>query len=435
MSPFDLCAQHAGIVKQPVPLQPGTLMDRSYYIFSCATGDTTFLQEGAVSSFLQPQWNVPMTGAGTDMDPELARLKAVCETLERYASCVLLAGEYRVASARELGAHAFDWTRLPRLSADELAMPRQVFHNFDPEDPIRWIPSWELCADEERWVPVALTHLQPRCWTTERFTFTISTGLAAHTQPVRCIVSAISEAVERDSIALTWLLRRPLRRIVFSDADLRRFAPAQQVFMRNDEFAFYDATTDFGLPIVYLHRRRPFHAVAANLVSCAAAFDYPSAVVNALREMVCLCSGLDSGMVVAKDDPLDCASIEDGAVYMARPERSAAFDFLGASGEEVGLCDLVRIQPPGGDDDARLRLLVERARVLGHEILVSDMTPDDLRDAGLHVFRALMPSLMPMSTDMHCRFLDSERLREAHRVFGMARPLPACINPYPQSFA
>ena len=435
MNPLELCAQHAGIVKQPVALQPGTLMDRSYYIFSCATGDTTFQQEGAASSFLQPQWNVPMTGAGTDMDPDLARLKAVCETLERYASCVLLEDEYVVATARELGARAFDWSRLPRLSQEELALQRQVFHNFDPDAPMRWIPSWNLGADEERWVPIALTHLQPRCWTSERFTFTISTGLAAHTQPVRCIVSAISEAIERDTIALTWLLRRPLRRIVFSDADLQRFAPAQQVFLRSDEFAFYDATTDFGLPIVYLHRRRPFHPVAANLVSCAASFDYPSAVANALREMVCLCSGLDSGMLVPKDDPLDCMSIEDGAVYMARPERSSAFDFLGSSGERVDLSDLVLTQPPAGDDGARLRLLVERSLALGHDILVCDLTPDDLRDAGLHVFRALMPSLMPMSTDMHCRFLDSERLREAHRIFGLPGSLAASINPFPQSFA
>ncbi|GJJ05038.1 hypothetical protein RugamoR64_55760 [Duganella rhizosphaerae] len=435
MSPMTLCGTHMSLLKKVEMLPPGSFIDSAYHIYSCVSGSTVALHDGASSPFLNPLWGVPMSGAGTDIDAELAQLKAVCETLERYASCVLREGEYRIASAEELGEDAFDWRSLPLLSEAELALPQQIYTNFDPTAPIRWIAAWNLCTGREQAVPLALTHLQPRGWTAERFTYTISTGLAAHTDWRRCIISAICEVIERDAIALNWLLRHPLRRIRFTEEEIASFAPAVQPLLRQEEFAFYDARSDFGLPIVYLHRRRPNHPYAANLVTCAANFDYHAAVANALREMVSMSAGLDTGRIKPRETAAECASIEEGAVFMALPERAAAFDFLGASGATVGLSELLASQPDAGNDAERLQWLLTQARANGHDILISELTPDDLHDAGVRVFRALIPGLMPMTTDMRCRFLASHRLRQMHQHWRIEAPLDEAITPFPQSFA
>ena len=83
----------------------------------------------------------------------------------------------------------------------------------------------------------------------------------------------------------------------------------------------------------------------------------------------------------------------------------------------------------------RLDWFVSRARDRGDEILVTELTTDELRDVGLRGFRALIPSLMPMSTVYPCRYLGSRRLREYNQLLGRPSFEIRTLNPEPQPFA
>jgi ribosomal protein S12 methylthiotransferase accessory factor len=73
--------------------------------------------------------------------------------------------------------------------------------------------------------------------------------------------------------------------------------------------------------------------------------------------------------------------------------------------------------PPGAD---LVRWLVDA----GHEVYAVDLTPPDIAPAGVHVMRAIVPSLQPMSPVFAARYLASDRLTQ--------RGLPlAAINPMP----
>lgn len=434
MSAFDLCGEHASVLKLPEPNPLASFTDRIFRSYSCTSGNLSVLYPGTLSWMLQPLTYGPMSGAATESDEELAKLKAVCEAAERYSACVLLSDEHLVATANDLDAAAFDWRSLPRLSAAELRYPDQCYVNFDPDAPMRWIPAWSLVHRRRALVPIALTHLLPRSWTSERFCFRISTGLAVHTDAEAAMVTGLCECIERESIALTWLLRPRLRRIVFSDAAEALLKPEIYQVARLPEFLFFDATTDFGLPVIYLYRRRPAHPFAANLVTCAADFSYVRAIDKALREMASLSSMLDQGLE-AKKDPMSCRAIEDGAVFMGRPERTGAFAFLMESEATIECSELERMAPPVSTRRQQLTWLVDRARQLGHDALVADLTPDELADAGLVAFRSLLPSLVPMTTDMRCRFLDTPRLAQVRRDWKGRIDRGRRINPYPQPFA
>jgi ribosomal protein S12 methylthiotransferase accessory factor len=324
-----LVGPFGAVLAKPYALAPGNVLDRVFSIYGCQTGNLSALFSGAQSLGLEPLWGYPVTGAGTDLSADVAQFKAICETAERYCASVLLEREYRVASAVELGPLAFNWRSLPRLSSWERAIAGQLFSSFDPDAPMRWVPSWELVQRTERWIPAVMTHLYPRPWSAERFWNQISTGLAVHTDIRAAIVTAIAEVVERDAIALTWLLRRPLTRLTFSKGDLRAFAPAIAGLLVLDEYRMYDATTDFGLPTVYVHRCRPGHPYAANLVACASDFSYARATVKSLQEIAALSCFLDHGIVEPKDDPMISArqAHEPDALFvlaeLAQPRRSA----------------------------------------------------------------------------------------------------------------
>jgi len=436
-----LCGTFGGVLSALKPIVLSNFSDRIFHCYACHAGNLSALLPSARSRTGEALWHTYLSGCGTDVDASLAQLKAVCEAAERYSSCILLEHEYLVASANELGTAALDWHTFPSFSVEELELPNQQFRQFNPDDPIRWVEAVDLHSGKRRYVPTAMSHIYPRTWTTEQFWSPISTGTAVHSDPAIALVTAIAEVIERDSIALTWLLRRHLRRIRFDGCDLAHWPPAVRPLLEHrQEFMLFDGTTDFGLPTVYLRRRRPSHPHAANLVTCASSFSYADACLQAVREMATLSSILDTGQLQLVANADDCFGIEDGAVYMAQPERAHAFDFLDGR-ESVRFAELRAAQPlpekcaAGG----QLRWLKQRARTLGHQVLLLELTCDELKQVGLRSFRALIPGLMPMSTITTARYLGTPRLAQFHRHLQERGEVPSnaplAINPFPQAFA
>ena len=436
-----LCANYGGVLTSPRAITLSNFSDRIFHCYGSNAGNLSALMPGARNRTGSALWHTFLSGCGTDLDEDLAKLKAVCESAERYSSCVLLNHEYTVASANELGKRAFDWRTLPSFSVEELNLPNQQFHAFNPDAPIRWVEALNLGTQQRQFVPVIMSHLYPRSWSSERFWSAISTGTAVHTEPTTAIVTAIAEVVERDSIALTWLLRRRLRRIHFDVADLEQFAPALQELLANkDEYMLFDGSTDFGLPTVYLRRRRPAHPHAANLVTCASSFSIAEACFKAVREVATLSSILDTGVMRVPTNANECFNVEDGAVYMAQPARAHAFDFLDGT-ERVRFSELQAGQalPDGSSACKQLVWFKDRAQALGHEVLLVELTCDELHHVGLRSFRAIIPTLMPMSPITTARYLGAPRLAQFHNYLQKkgecVSGTPMSINPFPQAFS
>jgi ribosomal protein S12 methylthiotransferase accessory factor len=249
------------------------------------------------------------------------------------------------------------------------------------------------------------------------------------------VVAALSEVIERDAIALTWLLRRPLKRIMYAPNDLEDGPSAVRSLLASPEFRLYDATTDVGLPTVYARRRRSGNAKVTNVVGCASAFDYGTAIAKALSEVIMVSRTLDQGSFAPRRDAIECEAIHDGAVFMARAEYAQAFDFLDGNGE-VALADLARSEPSAGSAGSkRTRWLLDRLSELEMDVYLVNLTCDELLDVGLHCIRAIVPQLMPMSLVQRARFLGTPRLKSFAEREGLGRRLPADINPFPQPFA
>jgi ribosomal protein S12 methylthiotransferase accessory factor len=405
-------------------------------VYNCDAGNISSLVPGIRDWLGRPIYQGIVVGAGAELNETEANFKAACEAAERYSSSILLEGEYRIACYDELGSEALDWRTLPRLSDEEASAPHQLFTIFSPTDPMRWIPSLHASSGRTKWVPAVMSHVFPRPWSTERFTVPISTGTAVHSDEVLALISALSEAIERDAIALTWLLRRPLKRITYASKHLHDRLQPLRSLLESTEFRLYDATTDLGLPTVYARRLRSGHPEVTNVVGCATAFDYGTAIAKALTEVVMVSRTLDQGYFAARSSVLDCEAIHDGAVFMARSEYAQAFDFLDGNGE-VALPDLAGAEPSTGNASSaqRARWLLDRLAGLKMDLYVVNLTCDELVDVGLHCLRTIVPQLMPMSLVQRARFLGTARLQSFSEQEGFSRRVPADINPFPQPFA
>ena len=436
MSALDLCSSFGDVLRPPRAITLPQQTDASIHVYSCDAGSVSSLFPGIRDWFGRHLYEGVVVGAAAEFSAAQAKFKAACEAAERYSSSVLLPDEWRVATYDELGTDALDWQALPRLNEQEASAPGQLFNAFSPADPIRWIPGLHVSSGQKKWVPAALTHVFPRPWSTERFTVPISTGTAVHSDEVLGVVACLNEVIERDAISLTWLLRRPVARITFDSGVLKSLPLAVSDLVTSPEFRLYDATTDVGMPTVYARRIQRGNARVTNVVGCATAFDYGTALAKALTEVVMISRSLEQGQFDPKDQIMDCEAIHDGAVFMARAEYSHAFDFLDDNGE-VALSDLVLREPlkAGASTSERALWLFRRVTELAMDIYVVNLTSDELRDVGVGCYRVVVPQLMPLSLVQRARFLGTPRLALMAAKENLLRRLPEDVNPYPQPFA
>jgi ribosomal protein S12 methylthiotransferase accessory factor len=381
----------------------------------------------------QDVFNEPLGGAGADIDTEMAWLRAVMEGAERYANMAYSSEDFVVASAHELGAAAIDLDRLARCSARELAQGGCPFTAPDKASPIRWTRGWSLTHRCERLVPSVTTHLYLNPSRTERFWQQISTGVAAHTRPAAAMISAICEVIERDAIAMVWLARLALPRIELTQPLPPALAANHRVLERSlVRHEFFDATTDIGIPTVYAVQLLEGHPNVAQYVNCACGFSAAEACAKTIREAAPARPVLRLVDQVPSDSD-DFRSLYDGAHHLGKPEFRHAFDFLLNSPHRKPL-SAVEIRA-SEDEAGRLRYLVERLKNFDLEVVMIDLTSDELRRLGVWVVRAVIPGLMPMSSVQRGRFLGTPRLYEYPRRAGYGSFSEDQVNPLPQPFA
>lgn len=420
-------------VPERVPLRH--FSDRNLAVVQCKSAAVAQIFDYVRGWSGEEVWDSGLYGAACEFDPQQTELKALGEAAERYTSTMLAPGETRIARADELGEAVFDWTRLPQLSPGELSDPKQSLHPFSERASMRWVEAIDMRNGSSVHVPLILTFLYPRAWSTERFTYPVSTGTAVHPDPRRAMVSATLEVIERDALSLNWLLRRPLKRIRLSAADASHFDRDTWSLLEQKHFRLYDATTDLGIPIVYARCCRPDHPRVANVFGCACDFDAARAIGKAARESIMIAHALESNAHRPPADPFDCHLIVDGACTMMAPARHADLMFLDEAGETTFQALSGTALPAPDAVDARIGWLAAHLAERDQPFYMAEITCDELTDVGLRAFRAILPGLMPLSFVHRARFLGSQRLADMHRHWGLPGSLEDRINPWPQPFS
>lgn len=417
---------------------PVTEGEPNYAIFSGSLGnpgEAITVQQGWTHDAISGNFD----GAGGALDRGVAAYISVAESLERYSSTSWDPAELVWASAEEMGDEGLPPATWPNCSETELADPRSGLVPSDPRVPLRWVRGWSLTAHRPVFVPAVSTYLRfPPESPAERFTHPVSTGCAAHTDPVAAVENGLLEVVERDAIALTWLQRLRLPEIEIRPDDL---SPEQRAFWHRGRTPhvrtrFYDATTDLGIPVVYGVQLADHDATLAQVVAATCDPDPGQAVAKLMREAASLRIALRSlstpGRRPDPETPEDTLSVVGGALLAGTPDKRHLFDFL-LEGER-GTRTLGQLPTPA-PGEARLPWLLRRLEAAGHDVVVVDLTTDEARAVGACVVRVLVPQLMPLSFAHRARYLGHPRLYDAPHAMGHHVHSESEINPHPQPFA
>jgi ribosomal protein S12 methylthiotransferase accessory factor len=286
-------------------------------------------------------------------------------------------------------------------------------------------------------VPAVLVYLRFFAATrSELFTHPVSTGTAAHHDLRSAVLGGLLEVIERDSISLTWLQRLRLPRVRVDEATLDEVA-AEYYRVGNSchlHTALFDATTDYGVPVLYAVQTSDHDPTLSQLVAATCDLDPQAALSKLYRELASLRIALRAhgGTAGAGHGVPTYSSVVGGAVLNAARERRHVFDFLlESASSEHALADVG--ESPRSTDP--LIWTVDRLASRGAEVVVVDLTTDEARQVDMRVVKVMVPEAMPLSFAHHARYLATPRLYSAPAAMGHPVHQEPDINPIPQPFA
>jgi ribosomal protein S12 methylthiotransferase accessory factor len=369
-----------------------------------------------------------------------ATAAAIGEAAERY-SASWLPGGFALASAAELGREAVDPARFALFRRDQYESPGFPFEPFTRETRVRWTRGLTLPDGAPAWLPAQLVYLTGAAPSTGEtpIGYTTSNGLACGPTLEEALASALLEVVERDAFMLTWHARlsRPLLALD-GDAQLERFLD-RYVRPTGLRASAVDLSAFHGIPTVLalVRGERP-HDVALSVGAAAAAVGRDACIkafgeAFACRAWARLLLASRSGRRF-EPDFADVADFEDHVHLYALHEYADRADFLDSSTERRALPDLPEL--PGETAAARVAAVADRLARARTSAYAVDVTAPDVREAGLHVVRVVVPELCQLDLFHHGRFLGGARLYEAAWRLGLRdSPLaPDEVNPDPHPF-
>jgi ribosomal protein S12 methylthiotransferase accessory factor len=315
-----------------------------------------------------------------------AEERALGEALERYAAAACALPRRAAAAlgaAERLDLEDFslysgeqrDRTGFPHASL--YARPRTYTNAYDTVD------------NRELWVPFELVGLS-----SDGAGVATSSGLAAGRTPLDALLRAIQELIERDALMVTWLHGVPGRRV----QPLARHC--DEVSRLGGEIVCIDATPDYSPhPVALVAGRLQLRGAPRLSLGAACRATWEDAVEKAYLEWI---QGVvfvgyyrDAHPQLELRSRDDVRTFDDHAVYYSLRHREW---------DRIPLLGGYSVAPPA-DGDPSLATLVDSLSSVGIRVLYRELTTVDVRQAGLHVVRALSPELAPIHCDDAWPFL------------------------------
>lgn len=398
------------------PSRPG--VPRSYGAYTAQVASTARFAS----------WMADPCGYGSALDDdERARRAAIGEAVERYCGNAVPdasipgatgpGGLLRAAFTELAGAgrDAVDPETVALHSPRQYAQPGFPFVPFSRDLEVEWVPGRDLATGREALVPAALVYLNYRPPGVPLTNLQIYAGIAAGESAEQAQRHALEELFERDALTIWWLSGAPGTGIDAGDLDAAVWsADPGGAHLRG---TLLHLRSPFGVPVVCAFLEDPDRALVACGAACRASPQEAirKAVVEAIDGLVVAAELLDPDAAIwhavgtgaryahpyrpyradrayRQDFRADYRDVTDLAthtqLYLDPAAQGEVLRRLRSPADRVALAAIAPVlaQPAPGAYLAALRAHGLRA-------IAVDLTTPDVRSAGLHVARVVVPGL------------------------------------------
>ena len=362
---------------------------------------------------------------GAALTRESAMLAAIGESVERYCSSIYDYNDLVFGSYSKLDVSAVPPSKWALYSKEQYQKSDFRYAEFTNDTSVNWLRGYSLTENCYKYVPASFVHLPYVSEPFERVVSPcISTGLAAGINIYDAILNGIYEAVERDAISIMWLNKMSMPVINdISGSDRLQRIYNKYFSIDKAKYQMVDITTDIGLPVVFVIKY--FQSEKGLSCSCGAACRL-NAEDAALKGMIEAAQGakwiqylhVQDWMWGYDDDFSDITEFQDHIHLYSLPEMVRNLDFVSASDVRKSINSMPNMSSGNSKDD--VYRCVDILRKNGLEVIVVDITTDDIKETPFKVVKVLIPGLQQLNGDHNYPFLGGHRLKEAPKKMGYA---------------
>ena len=359
-----------------------------------------------------------VTCSGKGLDLTTARNTAIGEALERYAS-LAWTPPLRITTTRAaLPGPSLDPHELVLFAAEDAE--RLHFARYHDDLALDWVPARSLVSDREVWVPHQAATLHGSQWPRHDLLFApTSSGFAAGPNVAFAAEQALLEVIERDAFLIAWahrLATEPMDARTVPDPDCAAMAElyARRGVLIDVHLLPTDSTAFVAMAVGWSD------ADPAAVVGLGADQNPVRAARSAVLEVGQVRPALRSRLL----DPAVLARRAELVGDTAQVHELDDHDLLysDAATARRRLAHL-RTGPsatwrsPASRGHGLPDLVDSLARVAG-DVLIVDVTPDDVADLGVRVVRGIVPGFQPIHFGADQARLGHQRLFTAPHRWG-----------------
>lgn len=395
------------------------------------------------------------SGTGVGVSMERALTAALGEAVEGYCAYdirqQLLRGSYREIAAAD--PRAVSPHELPLYSPGQYRKYGFRYRPFTEDAPLRWSKGVSAVTGKERILPAGLVYAayRPEPWETP-LCHTIFGGVASSTSHDAAMLSGLYEVVERDAMMIWWLGQLPMARVIPRSGSWLEEVMQTCFRVPGLSFELWHITMDIPIPIFFgLVTDATNQAVAGGF---GANLDPSVAALKALFECVQNRLGQlpmksdwgrnlfntvnrkevfsNTDLATATTDYARMTDLNNNLLVYLRPENHHLLNTV-CSGDTVRwLEDIPNLAQ--GDAGKDLRTCLDILREKDFDVIVSDLTHEDVAETGFVVLRVNIPGLVP-NTVTAWPHLGNPRLYDVPRKLGFPAKTEAELADFPMPYA
>jgi ribosomal protein S12 methylthiotransferase accessory factor len=366
-----------------------------------------------------------LSGAGTSIDKDMAKQFSEYEAIERVANAINCR-KIVVETAENLGDKAVDMSKFPKLSSDEDSMNI----NFSLNQTYSWVKCIDLYTLDIKMVPANFVYLfQDKNFYGDKITSPISTGAALHENYISAIINGIYEVIERDSIALTWLLKNVKGEVshLFSDEEKRVF---DSPFL--GEVKFYDTSTVDGITTICAHAKSNYSENCKNVLMFCSSINISDIKKKLWKELISVMFSFYTNEYKydSSTDYSNFVRVDQGGAYMAKIFNDSHFDFF----KTVPVIETAYQDTLELSKGEELRYLINILKKEKFTVYITDISCREVLERNYRAVKVIIPEAQPISFVYRSRYLGSDRfVRLAKDKYG--KDYKKYINNMPLAFS
>lgn len=351
-----------------------------------------------------------LSGAGTNTKKEHALELSEYEALERIANSINCRSKV-IDTYKNMNNQAVNLEKFPKLSTWE----EGININSDANQSYTWVECIDLMSGQKKFIPQNFVYLYggKQCYG-DRITNPISTGAALHEDYISATINGIYEVLERDAIALTWLLKRVKGEVthLFNEEEKKVFHSS---FL--GEVKFYDVSTMDGVITVCAHAKSQHSKRCKNVLMFCSSTSFSDIKKKLKKELISVMfSFYTNTFKYSKDTNVDLFnSVEQGGSFMARDFNDKSFDFF----KNVPLSEIHYEKKKFISKKEELKYLINILKESKMSLYVVDISCREVTEKGYRAVKVIIPEAQPISFVHRSRYLASERfINIAKQLYG-----------------